>query len=384
MPKLKSSSVGGGGVGAAEGGADGAVEMPSVWLGVGDEEGVMDGVGVYETAEGLTVALELMDCELVALLVGKDGKAELVCETEAVAEGDAELDMDLVSVGAPEPVRDTEGLAEREMDAVELVVPVVLGVELLEPVVLRDGRGEVELAPLRDAAPDCDGEEEGEREPLFEAVPDTVSDPEAEGVGEPEPEREARAESDAVVEGLKRLEELGVREILAVREPETEAVGERVDEGELWLLKLADTEPVLEAEPEGEREAEVEGVEVDVVEMDAEVVLVGESDEVPEGETEVRPEPEGVGEPVELLVGSAVPDTVAVTLGDFVAKTEGVPDREGRAEDEPRAEPVLDGVPLCDAEPVPEGEPEELLVVEVEGEGELVAELEALALGVME
>ena len=46
MPKLKSSSVGGAGVCAAKGGAEGAVEMPSVWLGVGEEEGVMEGVGV--------------------------------------------------------------------------------------------------------------------------------------------------------------------------------------------------------------------------------------------------------------------------------------------------------------------------------------------------
>jgi len=46
MPKLNCSSVGGAGDVAASGGAEGAVETPSVWLGVGEGEGVMDGVGV--------------------------------------------------------------------------------------------------------------------------------------------------------------------------------------------------------------------------------------------------------------------------------------------------------------------------------------------------
>lgn len=70
MPKLNSIRVGGAGDGAAEGGAEGAVEMPSVWLGVIEEDGVIEGVGVYETAEGLTVAEVLMDAVLDALLDG--------------------------------------------------------------------------------------------------------------------------------------------------------------------------------------------------------------------------------------------------------------------------------------------------------------------------
>ena len=274
--------MGGAGDGAAEGGAEGAVEMPSVWLGVAEAEGVMEGVGVKETAEGLTVAEALMDAVLDAEFDGKDGKAEPEGVADELPEAVCEDDMDFEPVGesVPERVGDVEAVCDFVF--VGLVEEETLGVPLVDADVLSVERGEEEGERLDDSEAVYEGDPEGEDVPDGEAdaALDTVTEAvcvtdelaEREGRGEGDTRGERDADKDLVGEPVGVV----VRLIVDEREPVRE------DEGEPAEEELGKEEPEFEAELDGDLDADEESV--GAVEPDVEGVPVGVNEIVAEAD----------------------------------------------------------------------------------------------------
>jgi len=282
MPKLKSISVGGAGDGAAKGGAEGAVEMPSVWLGVAEAEGVTEGVGVKETAEGLTVAEALMDAVLDAEFDGNDGKAEPEGVADELPEADCEDDADFEPVGERVPEREGDADAVCDRVFVGLVVEETLGVQLVDADVLSVERGEDEGERLDDGKAVYEGDPEGEDVPDGERV--TALDAETETVCDSDElaERVGRGEGDTRGERDADKDLVGEPVGVVVRLIEDEREPVREDEGEAAEEELGKEEREFEAELDGDLDADEESV--GLAEPDDEGVPVGVNETVAEAD----------------------------------------------------------------------------------------------------